>query len=305
MPDKPRRRPKFRVVTPSINPTTLPSLSAPNGTYLPPISSPSTSAIGSTGQFGAMLPSGGMGGGTLIPTPAGGVNAMAGTFRNTAPLPQNAIQQPQLAPLGYGNNPLPTNTPTVPKPVQERRGDPAWRALTQNIQNAETDLNRFLTDAEMTGQLNYNLLPSQMDLMTIKTLGLDAADMAELGYVQDPKTLNWMNAQKTGVQPPQGATATQAGPSDEFMSTGFMQYNTENNVAFENQLRWDPIKKKYRKIGQIQSDYGYLPNAKLKTKEEKQLQARREAKNAPQPEQQKRNPSSYTTTSGTFNTATG
>jgi hypothetical protein len=40
-------------------------------------------------------------------------------------------------------------------------------------------------------------------------------------------------------------------PQSDFMKTNFMQYNTANNISFENQLRWDPSSKKYVKIGDL------------------------------------------------------
>jgi hypothetical protein len=39
--------------------------------------------------------------------------------------------------------------------------------------------------------------------------------------------------------------------NNDFMNTGFMQYNTANNVSFGNQLRWSKSLKKYVKIKDI------------------------------------------------------
>lgn len=294
-----RNRQKFKVASPSTSPVKVPSLTFPNGTYLPsvnvggphppPVSTP-TAAIGPTGAFGSGLPK--------PPAPSSSVPP---TWNNSQTI--------------VGQNAMTVNAPTStrfdeeiakPRVIQpERRGDPAFRALQQGVINAEADITRFILAAETTGQMDFSMLPSQMNIMTIRGLGLDASDLAELGYVQDPKTLNWVNQNKPGAAPQQ----TQQ-PSEEFMSTGFMQSNTENNVAFENQLRWDPVKKKYRKIGQIQADYGYLPKEQSKEERRKQFQREERQRRAAEQQRVTQEPSSGTnyssgTSSGSFNTATG
>ncbi len=55
---------------------------------------------------------------------------------------------------------------------------------------------------------------------------------------------------------PQTQTTTEAGTgqtinSTEFTSTGFYQKYQEQGTSFENQLRWDPERKKYVKIGRL------------------------------------------------------
>lgn len=162
---------------------------------------------------------------------------------------------PSIQPSSF-NNPHPYRAPVIKPTVGEGRGDPAMRALAQSITQTSSAIDMFASNLMASGVPDFNLLPPDMNLMQVKTLQLTPDVLAELGYVQDPNTKKWVqtNQQQTaGGQPNQ--------PSAEFMNTGFMQYNTANNVAFENQMRWDPKKKKFRTIGQIQNDYGYLPNA--------------------------------------------
>lgn len=306
-PQSSRRKPKFRVVTPKVNPS-APSLTYPNGTYLPPVSS-ATAAIGSQGQFGAMLPF--VPSSPLLnvqaPKPLNqGVNTGM-TFGPPAPLPVSsaASQPPAYGGYGVGGQ----STTQVPSTGQIYRSaigtvDPALRIQQQKLSNVQTDFERFGADFATTGVPNMNLLPAKLDIRTVTRLGLDAADMTELGYIRNPITMEWENPGKTQVQTQQGQVTTAAGTgSADFMGTGFMQQNAANNVEFENQLRWDPIKKKYRKIGQIQSDYGYLPNADAKNLNRKGGYKGNQASS--QPVQQQQSNVSYTSTSGNFNTATG
>lgn len=308
-PQPSRRKPKFRVVTPKINPISGPSLTYPNGTYLPPVSS-ATAAIGGQGQFGAMLPSVSV---SPLPNvlppkiPNQGVDTGM-TYGPSAPLPvsPSAYQPPAYGGYGIGGQ----NTQTMPNTGQIYRSaigtvDPALRIQQQKLSNVQTDFERFGADFALTGVPNMNLLPAKLDIRTVTRLGLDAADMTELGYVRNPVTMEWENPGKTQVQTQQGQVTTAAGTgSAEFMGTGFMQQNAANNVEFENQLRWDPIKKKYRKIGQIQSDYGYLPNVNAKNLNKKGGY-KDAGKQASQPSREQQNNVSYTSTSGNFNTATG
>ena len=51
---------------------------------------------------------------------------------------------------------------------------------------------------------------------------------------------------------PAGQTQTNIGTgSDEFMNTKFMQQNIANNTPFTEQLRWDPARRQYVKIGRL------------------------------------------------------
>lgn len=309
-----RPKPKFRVVTPSINPLSSPSLVNPNGAYLPPVNNPSTAAIGGTGGFGSGLP---MGGGTLIPTPAGGVNAMAGTFISQTPKPiVNTPVSPTVnQPPAYGGYGMGGQNLTNVLPGQQYRSpngtiDPALRITQMKMSAVETDFKTFEADmAANNGVPNFNLLPAELDIRTVNRIGLDALDLQELGYERDPVTMKWVNSNRT-----QSAPGQQAAPLGQGDFYGY-QYNeatgqservvmNEANASFENQLRWDPIKKKYRKIGQIQADYGYLPNTNKKQKTLKQQRAE-QRQQSEQPTNVSSSNSSYGNVTGNLNTATG
>lgn len=221
--------------------------------------------------------------------------------------PKPLVANPQYTPPP--GNWMGANTP-VPTGQQYRSPngtiDPALRITQMQMSAVETDFKTFFTDMDATGVPNPNLLPAQLDIRTINRLGLDAVELQELGFTRDPVTMNWINSNKTQTTQQQGQVTTAAGTgSADFMGTGFMQYNAANNIEYNNQLRWDPIKKKYRKIGQIEADYGYLPNTNKKQKTLKQKRAEQRAEQGGQPTAASNSNSSYGNVTGNLNTATG
>lgn len=304
-----KKKPIFRVVTPSVNPAQVPSLNLSNGSYLPPVST--TAPIGGTGTFGSGSPI------PNVPSPAqnlsnvnlpGPIPPLPNILSTPAPTAPTQ-QQPQQPAARF-------DTESVsPKPIRpEGRGDPAMRAIQQASSNALKDLELFYQDMDLTGTPNFDLLPGEMNIMTIRRLGLDATDLAELGYVQDPKTMKFVQKKNLESAPVPGSSLG----AGEFYG---YQYNPETGrservimneaeSSFGDQLRWDPIKKKYRKIKDIQSSYGYLPDAKLPSKEERR-RARAEIDRQERPRQQQAQQAQPQTqvassnVSGSFNTATG
>lgn len=290
-----KKNKRYRVVTPSINPLDSPSLVNPNGTFLLPASplpfisplsinqqesttNPTTAAIGGTGQFGAMNP-----------------------IQNNGPFTVNnqiSVNQPVTSLTS-----VPSMTPTstgasVPKPTGNN-----YRSTLTILDNAIkrekaalSDFQNFFNDFDQTGAPNPALLPGQLDTRTINRLGLTPTELQELGFQRHPTLPLWINTNKTTETQ---QTGTQ--PSAEFMNTPYMQYYTANKIELENQLRWDPIKKKYRKIGQIQADYGYLPD----TNPPKNKKRRNAQQNTNTPKNNNTPASVTGNVTNNFNTATG
>lgn len=86
-----------------------------------------------------------------------------------------------------------------------------------------------------------------------------------------------------------------------YADTAYAQYAAANNIAFENQMRWDPTTKKYVRIGTL------LAQGKLDIRTGKDItqKKKQQQQNQPQQQSQQRRQNSGNTTGVTFNTAEG
>jgi hypothetical protein len=66
-----------------------------------------------------------------------------------------------------------------------------------------------------------------------------------------PSLRDAVTNQINGVSSDGSVTNALGTGSEEFMNTKFMKKNLEQGTAFENQLRWDPDRKKYVQIGKL------------------------------------------------------
>ena len=93
-------------------------------------------------------------------------------------------------------------------------------------------------------------LPLTMSPQVQQQLKFPAEQMQSMGYAFDGTRwkLGGTPQQPNAGQPSQ---AQNPGGNTDFNNTNFMQYNQAHNVAFNNQLRWDPQRKKYVQIGKL------------------------------------------------------
>lgn len=266
-PRQPFKRPQYLPISPSDSVLTTGLMVNPTGAMYRANPNPSTGSFGALGQFGSGLPT--SGGLAPLPyaqtsttnpplsTPFGGTPSPSQTFQPfgpTRPIPN--VQAPATAtnrPREAATNPR-NMTPArpVPSPTGEGRGDPAMRAIQQNTIAARNDVTNFLMALDTTGEPNFDLLPAKMNQITVSNLQLTPPEMNELGY----KLVNGTWAQQNSVQAQQGATTTAAGSdkiiaSTDFTETKFYQQYQEEGVSFENQMRWDPKRGQFRKIGDM------------------------------------------------------
>lgn len=200
-----------------------------------------------------------------------------GTYINLNP-PANRMEQGQ-APVGISGSFLSAtgvpNTQTAAQyPVsptsnfaQERGWDTSTAAAP--LPQPSTGANSFtsggnvnLTElsSNITTQLQNGQLPSSIPFQVASQLvnpqtgrPFTQADYQAAGYTYNNQTQQWtIGGQQPASQIPAGQVQTSVGTGEAgFMNTGFMQANAAAGTQFLDQLRWDPQRKKYVKIGQL------------------------------------------------------
>ena len=242
MPPTPKRRPRTdrpRPISPRDNPSTTGQLINPNGSYVAnPV--PTTAYAGGQGGFGATLPRVQFNNfqspfwppAIAMPnvpkatqsssSPGYGVNGMSGNQV------VNAYRPPAgTPPVGYGPN---ANQQPFSPALAPNQAMQQWRAGEKAI-------------APEYGIMAQGGRPQTISPASLAAMGLPANAPAQQGY-------KLVNGQWVDPTNPAAAQQGTAGNSD-FMNTNFMQKNVANDVAFTNQLRWDPGRGKFVKIGQL------------------------------------------------------
>lgn len=339
MPPTPTQR-RYRRVTYNDSPTQFNRVTAPVGTYLPnplpfpafnqpgnvprpPYSNPSTAAAGSLGApFGATparLPFSSPGAASPYRLPTGAVN-IAGSA--PAPLFPASGGVPNLSPGSLSPN---TTYPGLYRPPsQSAPATLGGSFLGWNAQNAA------LASRTQTGQGIYQasergVVPaSGQGIGTAPNFGFSpTATFQNIAYRIAQGDENVSQAEQEQVMrifeqsASQTPTTQEAGTgrniaATDFTSTGFYQQYQAQGTAFENQLRWDPERRQYIRIGRLINE-GRLDvrdrRARLRRSRAGRQRAAEQAYIAPAPEQAAATeqtpsfPGSFGVVS--FNTATG
>lgn len=332
MPPTNRRRYNnpFQVVNPFTDKTTTSSLTFPNGTYLPPVQqsylppvappvpgNPTTAPIGGTGQFGAL-------------NPVQPVTNIPMSFGN------NNFQQPSQSPVQYDGNALAPvrnqiearnaifNTPPPPSQqlhtasrVDFLTQETGLNQIRQNITNAESDFARFYESVSITGEPDFGLLPSEMGIATIKGLGLNADELAQLGYVRIPGSFTWVNQNKPGAQQIQTAGAgggndPNAGAAPFGRNSAGQRLDASGNVWDPNTAQRDIYGDRFVHVGEkrfVRNKRGVLQRQVLTKDGWKMVHhtrsGRKNAQSAKPATEEQGEKKSPLRTTGNFNTATG
>jgi len=211
----------------------------PNGTYVAnPY--PSTAAAGAQGGYGSMLPQVNVGR-SRLPNQAGTIESynVNAFLHNIIPNIHNAVQsfQTPMPTIPYAS----ASTPPVTSPiVGASSGNYNVNQRGRGFQNTPSASGSSVLDnyayIQQSGQVGTNVL----DYIVSNPAAYDNLSPAQ------KDTVDQIIQTQTG-----GAGGGGGAGNNDFMNTKFMQQNVANNVAFENQLRWDPQRKKYVQIGKL------------------------------------------------------
>jgi hypothetical protein len=229
------RRPRPRPISPADNPSTTGLLVNPNGSY---VANPTGAGgfAGAQGGFGATLPQVNVG-----QTFAQQAASFAGpniyqqnagqTWMNFRPQTPTASPRPSLqttfAPVSPSASNFQQYQTYGPPRTNMNPAQPNMQAFRQGEQGNLFDANNPILGAVVQRLANG-----------------EAADLT----TQDQEALERFLLKEAGIEAPAGSSA---GGNSEFMNTRFMQENQERGTGFYDQLRWDPQRKKYVKIGDL------------------------------------------------------
>jgi len=227
------RRP--RPISRKDNPLTTGLPLNPNGTYVAN-PHPTTAAAGAQGVYGAMLPQ------VKVPTSVPGAGRLAASPVQLPRTPYPPYNNPITNPVNTTPYGPPAPLPPTPPPANVQllnQGVPSYGAPVNVKNNVPT----------------YSQSQGHPDPGLIRRLLNNPAEYDNLTPAQKDAVDNIAS----GTSAIGGNPGSGGGGNSDFMNTKFMQQNVANNVAFENQLRWDPQRKKYVQIGKLMKE-GKLDN---------------------------------------------
>jgi hypothetical protein len=236
-----RRQRRFRPITPRDNAATTGLAVNPVGAMIPANPNPGTQMYGQQGQFGAMLPSGNRG----VPPLQIAINAASnwanagGSISN--PYLNRWSNQPTIQPVNLG--PLRGTYGQLPGGVGIPRINPPTAGQAQPPISATPS------------QPDYKSLPAHQ---TSSGISAGTTEIIQRIFENPDEFNNLPKASQDAVekllrqgQTPGTVTNAAGTGSVDFMDTDFMQEYAAQETLLENQLRWDPQRKKYVKIGRL------------------------------------------------------
>lgn len=205
------------------------------------------------------LPGGSMG----TPDFTVSANQQAAPFYTQAQLPQgtNSVSPYRPGgitgkpPVGYGPQQARPATPGVP---MNQAGYPSYSPVGIAAQ-AQAQANDLAVQNTITslqaGVLPPNISSYAANNLVNPTTGqkFTPQDLAISGYSFNPATGQYTltGAQEILAQNKSPNVNPNGGGGSDFSNTASQQYYAANGVAFQNQKRWDPERKKFVKIGQL------------------------------------------------------